>query len=113
MGTAMRAFNVLLVVVVALTVGCNRRAANAVAQQIGSDIEDHISEAGRQERAQMFGPTILASLVGAAAPPSGPLCLLATDAGWQQGIDASAAPREGPAVGLRMFFKAPPRDLSP
>jgi hypothetical protein len=110
----MRAINALAIVsVVALTAGCSKRDGDALARQWVAAIE----EDGRQERARTFGPMVLASLVGAAAPPGGPLCLLATDAGWQQGVGASAADtdvpdlhREGPAVGLRMFFKAPPRD---
>jgi hypothetical protein len=117
----MRVINVLVVVVAAtLSAGCDRRAANAVAEQIGPAIQENIREMGRQELARQFGPTVLSSLVGAAAPPGGPLCLLATDAGWQQCADASAAdtdavdpPPEGPPVSLRMFFKAPPRDPNP
>jgi hypothetical protein len=117
MATAVRATNVLSVVLVVISAaGCTKRDADAFGREMVAAIE----EDGRQERAKKFGPMALASLVGAAAPPGGPLCLLGTDAGWQQALDASVAYTDdpdptpkGPAIGFRMFFKAPPTDLNP
>jgi hypothetical protein len=86
-----------------------------VVDQVGWQVVEDMHEQGRQELAKKFGPTILASLAGAGAPPAGPLSLLATDAEWQQSFDAvgsdADAERSSPnvfPVGLRMFVKGPP-----
>ena len=112
--TAMRAINVLaMALVVVLTAGCSKWDKDAFAREVVAAVQEEV----RQELAQKLGPTVLASLVGASAPPCGPLCLLATDAGWQEWADAGIAehdadgtPYNGLPVGFRMFYKAPPHD---
>src|SRR4051794_8665330 len=104
---AMRAVNVLaMVFAVTLTAGCSKRDEDAFAREMAAAIQETV----RQDLAQKIGPRILSSLVGASAPPGGPLCLLGMDAGWKAWADAPAAdtdtdgpPPEGLPVGFRMF----------
>ena len=111
----MRATGLLVAVgFAALTTGCNPRAAKVAADQFVAAIAEDFREQTRQEIVGQLGPPVLASLIGAGASPGGPLCLLGTDAGWQQVFDAttvdadgSQPPLDGPKAGLRMFFKGP------
>lgn len=107
-------------VAASLAAGCHKPQLDGIVADAAREMEAAMQEGYRQEFAKQFGPTVLGSLVGAAAPPGGPLCLLGRDAGWQQWADAAAAdrdadgpPPEGPPFGLRMFFKAPPRKSNP
>jgi hypothetical protein len=95
--------------VAALTVGCTQRAADT----FGDQIADDFTEMAREEVVQKIGPPILASLVGAGAPPAGPIGLLGVDAGWQGWADApgnddgrpAGRRHRSPPCGLRVFCK--------
>jgi hypothetical protein len=110
----MRAIKVTCFIAVAvLAAGCNKAQRGALAADIGKGLASAIKKAGdetaRQEFAKEFGPWILASLVGSAAPPGGPYCLLGTDTGWRLwAADGSAKTTDLP-IGLRTFVAPPPQ----
>lgn len=80
----------LCVVVAAagLAAGCNKGDIGRVAQDVGRQMEPAFEQAGREIGREVvsreLGPAVLASLVGWAAPPGGPLGLVGAEAGWRQ-----------------------------
>ena len=106
---ALKAIGILVAAV--LSAGCNRPQLDAIAADVAKQMEPAIREAGREMARQMLaqdlGPTLLSSLVGATAPPGGPLCLLGTDAGWRDWAASGDPERLDLPVGLRTFVEPP------
>ena len=106
----MRVISVCAVLVAtALVAGCDKEGKERFAESLAKQLEPAFKDAGREMGRQMIveslGPMLLSNLIGMAAPPGGPLCMLGTDAAWLQWAANSMPEMDDPPIGIRTFVE--------